>query len=440
MTTLERILGVLPPPYTVDPASTLGQLLNVLACEAEAYQEDLDVLRRTHWVDLAERLADLGKLGALVGTVPLSWETPAMFRTRLHATVDARLRGAVDPASIEDFVYSYLRGAEVGLGSALVPGLPTGGAPAEAFGPRAGHPNYRPLGLVENPPRVRTSGALAVVAGRVPYLFRWQEENRGLADTVPSFTVTGFPDGKTAGPVLVNLTTGELIGYGGVLRVGQRLVLQPAAAAGPGALTASLDGRDVSGRVFSVSGFRMGVPFEPPEADPAPQLPRMVRGVNAWAFLSVGRFDVEGLDNVFYAIAGEALREGAFDRTAFDESLFPRGPMAAVTMEWTETEPASFEVHVPRYIVVEAPDVAVSDATVYEELGAAIESTVQDLRAAGVRAAVRFDPFTETQDQRVSVRPSWQVIPPEVGPVGFERDVALSGQFGQARFSDSRFE
>jgi hypothetical protein len=391
-------------------------------------------------VDLAERLADLGKLGAIVGMVPFSWETPAMFRTRLHATADARLRGAVDPASIKEFVYSYLLGAETGLGSTLVPGLPAGGDVAGAFGSPAGHPSYRPLSLVENPSRVRTSGALAAVAGRVPYLFRWQEENRGLADTVPSLTVTGFPDGKTAGPVLVNLTTGELIGYRGVLRVGQRLVLQSAAGTGTRALTASLDGRDVSGRVFSVSGFRMGVPFEPPDADPEPQLPRMVRGVNAWAFLSVGRFDVDGLDNVFYAIAGEALREGAFDRAAFDESLFPRGPMAAVAMEWTEEEPASFEVHVPRYLVVEAPDVAASDATVYEELGEAIKTTVQDLRAAGVRAAVRFDPFGETQDQRVSVRLPWQVIPPEAGPVGFERDVALTGQFGQARFSDSRFE
>jgi hypothetical protein len=440
VTTLERILDVLPPPYTADPASLLGRLLNVLALEAEAYQEDLEVLRRTHWVDLAERLADLEKLGALVGTARLSWETPEMFRSRLHATVDARLHGAVDPASIEGFVYSYLRGAEIGLGSTFVPGLPTGGDAAEAFGPRSGHPGYRPLGLVENPSRLRTSGSLAALAGRVPYLFRWQEDNRGLAETVPTFTVTGLPGGRTAGPLLANLTTGDLIGYSGVLRVGQRLVLLPAAGDGTRGAAASLDGRDVTGRMFSVSGFRMGVPFEPADADPEPQLPRMARGTNAWVFLSVGRYDVEGLDNVFYAIADEALREAAFDQTAFDESLFPRGPVAALAMEWTEAEPASFEVHVPRYLVAESPETAASDATVYEELGGAIETTVQELRAAGVRATVRFDPFAETQDQRVSVRLPWMVIPPEAGPVGLERDVSLSGQFGQARFTDSRFE
>jgi hypothetical protein len=95
---------------------------------------------------------------------------------------------------------------------------------------------------------------------------------------------------------------------------------------------------------------------------------------------------------------------------------------------------------VPRYLVAESPESAASDATVYEELGGAIETTVQELRAAGVRATVQFDPFVDTQDQRVSVRLPWMVIPPEAGPVGLERDVSLSGQFGQARFTDSRFE
>ena len=85
MTSLDRILEVLPPPYTVAQTSTLAQLLGVIALEAETYQEDLEVLRRTHWVDFADRLVDLVKLGALVGVSALSWETPAMFRSRLHA-------------------------------------------------------------------------------------------------------------------------------------------------------------------------------------------------------------------------------------------------------------------------------------------------------------------------------------------------------------------
>jgi hypothetical protein len=342
MSVLERVLGVLPPPYAIEEDTVTAHVLDDLALELDAVQEDLDRVRRTHWVNLAYRFEDLNRLADLVGIQPIPGETLASFRVRLLALVEARLRGAVGPQEIREFVHGYLSGAETALDSTFVPGLARYDAEA-AFRPDPRHPAYRPLQLVENPFRTRRSATLAATHGRVPYLFRWEERNQGLVDTVARFTVTGLHGGRTAVPLLANMTTHDLIGYQGVLRVGQRLELMPADdELGTRAARAVLDGRDVTDRIFSVSDFELGVPFNPPDRDAHPQLTRLARGPNEWTFLSVGLYDVDGLDRVFYAIADDALREGSFDSTFFDHSVFPSGAVAALELEWTEVEPASF--------------------------------------------------------------------------------------------------
>lgn len=436
MTTVRnRLVELLPLPYAVGGDSVLGQLLNAFAVELEAYAEDLDRLRRTHWVELVYRLEDLDRLAAVLGTTRLSWEDLPTFRTRLLALAAARLAGAVGPNEIRGFVFGYLSRAQDALRATYVLGLGRYDA-TTAFQPDARVPAFRPLALVENPLRERHSQALRDRGGRVPYLLRWEEHNRGLVETFARITITGLPQGRTAVPVLANLTTGDLIGYRGVLRVGQRLHIDAADATPPDNARATLDGtRDVTDRLFSLRGFRLGEVFGRDQLDPVPRLARMARGANAWIFLSIGLYDVRGLDHVFFAIADAELREGTFDGTRFDHALFPSGPVAAVDLRWTEQEPASFQVRVPWQVVVEE-----SGPPRYRELAEALRTGVVELHAAGVQAEVVFDPFTESQPQRVSVQLPWVVIPPERGPSGVDRDLALGARFGESAFASTRFE
>lgn len=438
MTTVrDRLAGLMPLPYAVGSDSVLGQLLDVFAVELEAYAEDLDRLRRTHWRDLAYRLSDLERLAALVGITRLPWEDLATFHTRLRALVPARLAGAVGPAEIRGFVHAYLTGAQKALTATLVPGLDRYDDPGEAFAPDPRFPAYRPPALVENPERRRRSQSLADRGGRVPYLHRWQDHNRGLAEAVARCTVTGMSGGRTAVPVLANLTTGDLIGYDGVLPAGQRLRVEPAGGADPRTARAVLDDdQDVTGRLFSMSGFQLSTPFRPRDREPAPRLPRMARGANDWVLLCVGLYGTPGLDHVFFAVAGPELREGTFDEARFDQALFPSGPVARVELGWTELEPAAFQVRVPRHLVIERSGTPSRLGEVTEALGAG----VAELRAAGVRAEVVYQPFAETQRQRDRVRLPWIVLPREPGPSGVDGRVALGARFGESAFASTRFE
>jgi hypothetical protein len=193
--------------------------------------------------------------------------------------------------------------------------------------------------------------------------------------------------------------------------------------------------------VFSVSDFTPGKPFDPHDMDASPQLPRMVRGVNHWGFLSVGLFDVKGLDHFFFAIADDRLREGVFNQTFFDQSLFPSGPVASVQMRWTELESASFEIRVPRHMVIE-PALAEISATdsAHQKVGEVLQLSIQDLRAASVRAEVRFEPFRETQRHTFRAQLPWVRLDPERGSAGARDRISLGGRFGETRLDDSRFE
>ena len=440
MKQLDRILDLLPPPYAVAEDAVLSRLVDAFACELEIVAEDLDRLRRTHWVNLAYRLEDLAGLASLVDVEPLPGEGLGGFRARLLALVQARLGGAVGPQEIRTFVYEYLVGVERALESTFVPGL--GRLELEESFRDDAHPEA-PLALVENPERLRRSPSLAAIGGRVPYLYRWQELNGGLAEAVTSLAFTGHPEGRTAVPLVVNVTTGDLLGYAGVLGVGRRLTLESAdGAGGSREARALLDGRhDATERVFSVSDFMMGVPFGPADLDPAPLLPRLACGANDLVYLSVGLFDVRGLNHVFSAIADGELREGLFDETFFDHALFPSGPVAGLELEWTEREPASFEVHVPRGVVALAPELAGAPGGPLHELVAdALGDTVQQIRAAGVRASVRLEPFREVQAQRVNATVPWVALPRELATVGGGEELAFGARFDESGLGTGRLE
>lgn len=448
---LAALQSYLPDPYSLAPDAVLTQLLDTVSLELECVDEDLDRLRQTHWIRTAYRLADAEKLAALVGIKRLAWEDLRTFRARLLPLVKARLAGALGPNEIKKFVYDYLRETENALSDSdnrlayqLVPGLQRVTV-EQAFSTVPERPLFRALQLLENPPRQKTSGVLAARGGDIPYLYRWTESNKGLDETQATFTITGIFGGKTSVPILVNLTTGDLLGYAKELPFGQRLEITAAVDSEHGTTislaTASLNGADVTARLFSLRGFQLGVPFTQADLDEQPRLPRMARGSNEWIFLSVGLYDIKGLNHFFFSIADQNLYEAVFDETTFNHALFPSGTVARLDMHWIETEPASFEVRVPRYLVAE-PNTATTteNGHMYDEIGDGLRASIAELRAAGVRSQVNFVPFTETQAQRVRVTLPWLVIDRQAGSAGRRDRLSLGGHFGETALGDSRFE
>ncbi|MBC6459917.1 hypothetical protein [Actinomadura sp. HBU206391] len=474
MGALDRILDVLPPPYTVEPGSVLHQMLDALALELDAYAEDLYRMQRTHWFDLAYRVSDLDRLAALVGARRLPWETLALFHDRVAALVAARLRGSVGPAAIRELVFTLVSRIEEDLGAVLVPGLPRvdengageEGAVDRAYADDPGRPHWVPLRLVENPSRRVRSRALEERGGAVPYLFRWTDSNAGLDPAPVTVTVVGRSGGSTAIPLIANLTTGHAVGYAGVLPVGARLTIGPASGDGSGdasgnggegdgdqeggedarAARAVLDTgsgvHDVTDRVFSLSGFRLGVPFHldgegPGGPDrPGPLLPLQNRGANEWTYASGAVYGTPGLDATYLQMADETLREAVLDETAFDHALFPGGPRATVSLTWTEHEPAAFTVVVPHGIVALPVSLRASE----DEVVAALASDVSELRAAGVRSRLELRPFIERQPQRSRVRLPWIRPPRQRASAGTRDELSTGARFGESAFGRSRLE
>ena len=435
MSHLSRMMDLLPPPYTIAPDSIVSSVLDHVAIEMDAFQEDLDRYQRSHWIHAVYAMGDAEKMGALAGIQRLPWENLPFYRDRLLALVVALLDGATGPRQIRRFVYDYLSRAETVLDSTLVPGLNQIGNADDAYTVSGLHPRYRPLALRENPEIGQRSAALLAIDGNVPYLYRWKDANQGLTDTVATVTITGARN-RTSVPVLVNLTTGELLGFAGDLHFGDRLSIGPGSK--PGTAAATVNEQDATAQLFSIGKFALGTPFTKDQLDPAPRLPRMVRGVNEWLFLQVGLYGVRGLDNFYFAIADDLLREGRFDETSFDHALFPSGIKAKLELAWTETEPAAFDVHVPRYLVREPAGSADGPGWVRVEQG--LRDSIGKLHGAGIRAGVRFDAFVEVQDQRVRFQLPFKALDAETAPSGSGVTLSFGGRFGESVLGGSRFE
>jgi hypothetical protein len=436
MNHLERILELLPPPYSVARDSVISGVLELIAAEMEAFQEDLDRMRQTHWINFCYRLEDAEKLAALVGVRRYAWENLPLFRIRLLSTVAARLKGALGPNEIREFVYLYLRDTEAIMAASLVPGLQTVNS-VDAFRQDPSRALFRPLALQENPPVRRESPVLELRGGNVPYLFRWEEKNEGLDETIVRVDVTGVIERRTTTPVIANLTTGDLVGFRGPIGFGRTLTIDVSRldAARPRLASAVLDGADVTASLFSVSGFEMGEPLTPDRIDDGPLAPRLARGANEFVFLSIGMFSIKGLNRYFSSTAADDLREAAFDETRFDHALFPSGPVARLSLGWQETQPATFEVRIPRYIVREP-----AGSKLHQQAAQGLEETIDELRAAGVAARVRYMPFAETQRQSPKGATPWILLEAERASAGENDRLAFGGLFGESQLGAARFE
>ena len=194
--------------------------------------------------------------------------------------------------------------------------------------------------------------------------------------------------------------------------------------------------RDVSDRLFSVSSFTAGVPFAPADVDAEPRLFALAQGDNELRYLNAGLYDVDGIGHVAFALAPDDLREGAFDRTTFDHSLFPAGPVAFLAMSWVERVPATFRVGVRRDIVVHQ---RAADSAIVGEVADALTRGLAELRAAGVVAEMEPQGLREEQRQEARVALPWVRLRPEVAPSGDGERLAVSARFGDSPLGDSRF-
>jgi hypothetical protein len=114
-------------------------------------------------------------------------------------------------------------------------------------------------------------------------------------------------------------------------------------------------------------------------------------------------------------------------------------------MQWIEREPASFDLVVQQPFVIEPlqlrDDFILAGATrpPHEEVAADLALSLQQLRAAGVRAAVLFVPFRGEQPQITHFRLAQIALPPETGSAGEDAAFGTGARFGESPLGQARF-
>jgi hypothetical protein len=281
----------------------------------------------------------------------------------------------------------------------------------------------------EQPPLRRVDPAFALEP-----LQQFSVQQRGLDDTPAAFLLTGIGGAPEFVPVIANLTTGQALIFKGSIREGERLWLRPTPE---GAVEATLGNDDVTDRLHSVASIEPGVPWTATET-PA-QAITLVRGENELWFLPVAHFDEPGLDRFLLALADLQMRQGRWEETGFDHSLFYQEAGVQLTMTWVETQPATFAIRLPASMLRNAEGELEESLAERDRLALSLDRAVESLRPAGVRASLVMEPFREIQGQGDHV----DVIAPlrvhEVGPTGADRMPDAGGVFEVTDFNDSTF-
>lgn len=407
-------------------------LLAVLGLQLEIVDEEGREVARAHLFDTCLELEEAAGLAAVLDIPPEPWQTVGEYRPWVHGLRDARLKaGSVTREGIRLFVSRYTAGFQAANRVTITPPVPR-------FSDR---PTSDTAALVENPPRQRTQRVPP--AGGVQPLAHFTVKNGGL-DRVPLAAVfTGLGStGPEFAPLVANLTTGEALVFLGPVPPGARLWLLPAAPAAGGeapAVTAMLENVDVTDRLRRISGFAPG-PTGPPTPDIGP--PRslsLALGANDLWFLPLAHFDVPGLDRVLLALAELSLRQGRWDETAFDHSLFSQEPAATLQLAWAETTPATFELDLPASSLRSRAGDLEDALAARDRLEEALRTALPRLAAAGVRATVRFRPHQEHQPARDHLVAVLPMTHREAGPTGADRLPEAGGSYGVTGFDDSTF-
>lgn len=282
-----------------DRESVLSSLISTMGTQIDEAEKDLISIMRAHWVDTSHG-SSLDLMGEILQVERLENEADRDFRRRLKSAI-LSYKGGGTLAAIR-------RGISLAFGK-------TGQVPVE---------------IIENPPR-RMEKSWNVRANQ-----EWTVNPRSIEDSVPEITITiATENARVKSPELVNLTTGEKIGFRGMLSAGDMLQIGPAGA--------TLNGKDAG---TDLNGGTV------------PHLPRIR---SRW------KYNEELGGNI-----------GVFDRTEFDQCVFAVDILSRITFSWTARQPAAFEVRVPERQLIEAGLSARN-----------LQDIINSIKAAGVQADLK---------------------------------------------------
>jgi len=426
--TVDAMLTRLPQLYR--DGELVRDVLELAAVQIEVLGEEAVDVQRAHWFDQTLDLSEAARLGALLDISPEPWQELDTYRAWLHGLVEARLRfGSVTLHAMQEFVADYSTRLQQAVRVPQLLAIPSIPPPLWEAPGQPSAPAF-----IENPPERRYQRAPAT--GGIEPLHQFTIVNRGLDETQVAFLLVGLPSAPETVPVIANLTTGEGLIYMGNIPVGARLWIRPDPS---GAVTAWLEGEDVSARMRSVSGLTPGTPWPTASVQQPARSITLRRGENAFWFLPVAHFDALGLDRFLLALADLLLQQGRFDETQFDRALFYQDPAINLYATWIETPPATFEIRLPGGALLSNPDEL--DDALHERdlLGASLNQAIHKLKAAGIGASVQLQPFREIQGQMDRLT---QVLPltfRELGPTGADQLPDAGGVFEITAFDDSTF-
>jgi hypothetical protein len=276
-------------------------------------------------------------------------------------------------------------------------------------------------------------------AGGAEPLQRFTVTNGGLDPATVGVLLVGLAEGPEYAPVLVNVTNGQALVFLGAVPPGARLWIRSIEGDEGSVLEARLEGDDVSDRLRGIDGLVPGVPWDASQAL-SPARPLVLdRGVNDLWFLPVAHYDVRGLDRALLALADLALKQGRWDETEFDASLFAQDPALALHLSWVETTPATLHIDLPGGLLRSRAGESQAAMAAREQLEFALDQGVDRLAAAGVVSQVRLRPFASAQRQRDRLTAVLPLRHREVGPTGGDHLPDAGGVFGITNFEDATF-
>ena len=402
----------LPPLYR--EGETVGAFIQQPALQVEIATEYALEVQRSHFFNQTLELEEAAKLAAILDIEPEQWQDLLLFRPWVHAQRDAILNGgAVTIAGIEGFSNSYTEAYQH--------------ATTVRFGPESS--------VVKEEPQRRRHRRTLLETSLTP-LTQFSVENRGLDDTHVSLLLTGIADSHEFCPLIVNITTGEAMLWLGPIAQGQRLWFRAPTSERAEAV---LENRDVTANLRFIIGLTPGTSYSSAQVQPTPRPLRLAMGENKFWFLPLAHYDELGLDRILLSMSNLSMTQGHWDESLFDSSLFFQDAAVVMDVTWVETEPASFEVHVPGHSISKRPLTAGTPEEHRDKLGSAIAQGVQRLKAVGVRSAVRVLAFSEIQGQSDAVTAVLPMRLREAGSTGADRLPDAGGLYDVTGYEDSTY-